>query len=57
MNESVSREIRKEEEDATILPKLPRTFRIFLVLEDRVKKEKGTPLRSDTTPETIGGDP
>lgn len=56
MNEAVLRDTKNEEEEA-ILQKLPRAFRIFLELEDRVKKEKGTPLRSDTTPETLGGDP
>ena len=40
------------EEEDTILQKLPKTFRIFLALEEESKKGKGTPLQSDTTPET-----
>ena len=51
MIEMVTRNKKNEVEDATI-KKLPKTFRIFLALEKEVEKGKGTPLQSDTTPET-----
>ena len=43
-------------EEETTLQKLPKTFRIFLTLEEEAKKEKGTSV-SDPIPEAAGGDP